>query len=278
MGNLPRLGEGRGQRTEVRGERRLLILLSFVRLSRAANPVLLLRVTMDPSDASKLHWTAEQYSHTLIATPSTARPAAANVQNFLSAMVDQHVVPGKPSLTLRVPTGEIREYPYPDPFTGENFKVEINDHRKLISANKIEEAIGGLDNYELEIAGTGRPKIAPLAIDYDGDYFVTITCIVSSKPRSTSDLHESKGGKPTAVPYRRYCVEAPECGYFSNPYTMEVIKIPRAGCAGFWIEFELGKFLFPQIAGDSLNLLNPLIVAKATNSFGFDFVQGFHWG
>ena len=64
-----------------------------------------------------LSWDAEQYSHTLIATPREARPSAVQVQSFLSTMIARKVVPGKPSITLRVPTGKTREYPFVNPFT-----------------------------------------------------------------------------------------------------------------------------------------------------------------
>jgi hypothetical protein len=66
-------------------------------------------------------------------------------------------------------------------------------------------------------------------------------------------------------------------GYFHNPHTMEIIKVPQAGCSRFWIQFELGKFLCPAV-NNSLELLNPAIVKEAKNVFGIEFVQGCYWG
>jgi hypothetical protein len=59
---------------------------------------------------------------------------------------------------------------------------------------------------------------------------------------------------------------------------MEVIAVQGAGCASFWIEFEPGKFLFPEFTANSLELLNPSIVAEAKSVFKSAFVQGCNWG
>src|SRR4051812_13414587 len=91
----------------------------------------------------KLHplsWDAEQYSHTLIATPCDSRPSAAQVQRFLATMIAQEVVPGRPSITLRIPTGEFREYPFVNPFTGQNLRVEIKDQKALNSLDEVVNA------------------------------------------------------------------------------------------------------------------------------------------
>ena len=220
-----------------------------------------------------LSWDAEQYSHTLIATPSASRPSAAKVQEFLSIMIAQKVVPGKPSITLRVPTGEFREFP----FTGQNLKVEIKNQKALSSVVEVGSAVEALRDYELEVAGVGRPKLAPLFVSFDKPYHVGVTCIVRCSPQSTSNLHETSAGKSKAIPYGEACTKLPNRGYFTNPYTSEVIEVRGAGCASFWIKFELGKFIFPEFPDNSLELLNPQIVAQARSVFQMEFVQGCYW-
>lgn len=226
----------------------------------------------------ELSWDAEQYSHTLIAVPSDSRPSAAQVQSFLAAMIAQEVVPGSPTITLRVPTGKLREYPFVNPFTGQNLKVEIRDQKVLQSLDEVASAVGALRDYELEVAGVGEPRLAPLLVNFEKPYHLGVTCVVRSRPRSTSDLHEKSGGKSKAIPYGEVCAEVPDRGYFTNPYTSEVIEVSGAGCASFWIQFELGKFMFPEFTGDGLELLNPQIVAEAKGAFQMEFVQGCYWG
>ncbi len=234
---------------------------------------------MSQQKRNTLAWDAEQYSHTLIATPSDWRPSAAQVQRFLATVISQEVVPGPPSITFRVPTGKYREYPFINPFTGQNLKVAINDQKPLTSVDEVGSAAGGLQEYEVEVAGLGKPRLAPLAINSDKPYNVEVRCITHATPRSTSDLHETAvDHKPNAIPYGEACGEIADRGYFTNPYTSEIIEVPGAGCASFWIEFELGKFLFPDFVDDSLELLNPRIVAEAKSAFQTRFVQGCRWG
>jgi len=79
---------------------------------------------MAPPNPKKLFWAAEQYWHTLIAARNHSKPTAAQVQRFLSGMAALGVVPDPVCISLRVPTGEIREYPFVNPSTGQNLKVE----------------------------------------------------------------------------------------------------------------------------------------------------------
>jgi len=218
-----------------------------------------------------------QYSQTLIAKPKDFIPSVSQIEEFLSSMIAQGVVPDNPTIVLRVPTGKTREYPYVDPLTGKNLIVELKDHKKLESLVKISNVVQALHDYELEVAGVGRPKLPPLAIGFKDSYHVGVTCFVSSKHRSTSDLHEAGIGK-RITRYRQLCPEMPNDGFFSNPHTLETITVPDAGCARFWVQFELGKFLVPEFKQSGMELLNPPIVAEAERAFGIAFVQGCYWG
>jgi hypothetical protein len=233
---------------------------------------------MAPPNPKKLFWTAEQYRHTLIAAPSRPKPAALQVQRFLSRMAALCIVPGRVSISLRVPTGEIREYPFVNPFTGQNLKVEVKEQKALNSVDEVAGAVGSLCDYEIEISGTGKPELPPLPIAFEEAYHVAVTCRVHSELRSTSDLHEDSGSEQKPVPYGEPCPDVPACGYFSNPYTMEAVAVQHAGCSSFWIEFEPGKFLFPEFPDEGLELLNPSIVAEARRVFETEFVQGCYWG
>jgi len=221
---------------------------------------------------------AEQYAHTLIAKPKDFAPSAAQIERFLSSIVSRNVVPDNPTIVLRIPTGKFREYPYVNPFTGEKIKFEIKDRKKLDRLEDIATALEPLGDYEIEVASVGKPKLPPLLIDFEESYHVGVTCFVYSTPRSTSDLHDNSAAEEKIVPYRKPCMELPREGYFTDPHTMKMIKIPDAGCALFWVEFELGKFLFPKFSNEKLEFLNPAIVSEAKKIFEIDFVQGCYWG
>jgi len=219
----------------------------------------------------------EQYSQLLIAKPKDFVPSASQIEDFLSAMQRERVVPGKPAIAFRTLTGKTREYPIIDPLTEKNLIVELSDHRELKALSEIPEAAKGFYDYDVEIAGIGRPKLPPLPIDFEDKYFVTITCFVFSQYRSTSDWHDYEKVKDV-TPYRKLCLESPPQGIFTNPYNMETIRVPEAGYARFWLQFELGKFLVPEIYDNDLNILNPRILAIAEQIFNISFVQGCYWG
>jgi hypothetical protein len=80
------------------------------------------------------------------------------------------------------------------------------------------------------------------------------------------------------VPFRDPCDPAQTEGIFINHKTGETIFLPGAGCARFWIEFAFGKWLFPEMKGNDLDLLRPHVVDAAQKAFSVRFAQGCHWG
>jgi hypothetical protein len=102
--------------------------------------------------------------------------------------------------------------------------------------------------------------------------------ILSSVLRSMSDLHEESGGPPGVPDFGDKCADSPQRGFFTNPHTMQLIKVPKAGCARFWVEFDLGNSVFPPMDDERLDILDPEVVREAENIFGRRFVQGCQWG
>jgi hypothetical protein len=156
--------------------------------------------------------------------------------------------------------------------------VELKDQKKLQSLDEVVNAVVSLQDYELNLACMGRPKLPPLRINFNEPYHLGITCRVYSKCRSTSDLHEESNCDEKTVRYGKICSELQTDGLFTNPHNGEILKISGAGCARFWIEFELGKFLLPEFTKNNLEILNPFIVKEAERIFGIKFVQGCYWG
>jgi hypothetical protein len=218
----------------------------------------------------------EQYSHTLIARDKAFVPSTAKVGEFLSVVVGLGVVPAKPSIVLRIPSGRTRQLF--NPFTGKKIVFDLKDQKKLRSLGQFRKVAAALADYDVVVSGEGKPKLAPVPIDFRKPYFVGVTCFVSSRPRSTSDYHGESGAKKHVLPYRELCTRSVKTGVFSNPHNLEIIEVPHAGSARFWVQFELGKFLVPKIADGNLELLNPRIMEAAAQTFGVRFVQGCYWG
>ena len=217
-----------------------------------------------------------QYSQTLIAQPQALVPSAKQVEVFLSAMVAKGVVPEPPTLLLRTPSDRTREIW--NPFTKAMQVMKLKDRKELDGIAQIANAIGVLTDYEIEVAGTGRPTTPPIPIEFDEPYYLAVTCFVSSALCSTSDWHDDLRGEPTVPFYGEPCDKEEPMGFFSDPHSGRGINIAGAGCARFWIQFELGKFLFPQLKNDDLSILHPTVVKEARRTFGIPFVQGCSWG
>jgi hypothetical protein len=217
-----------------------------------------------------------RYSHTLICTSPEFTPTAAQVQTFLTGMVERGVMGGEPALKMRTPSDRIREVR--NPFTGATEVWRIMDHTNLASVSGVAGAVATLKEFWIEISGSGRPRNPPLPVDLKDDYYVGVTCVISPEVRSTSDLHEESESALELPFHGRPCQGRPKRGYFSNPYTMEIIEVRGAGCARFWIEFQLGNNLFPKFDTGNLNLLDVAIVKQAANIFKKNFAQGCVWG
>jgi hypothetical protein len=216
------------------------------------------------------------YTHTLIPASAEFSPPRERVQTFLAAMVARGVVGGEPAFVLRAPSGRTREVR--NPFSGAIEVYPISDHTELADLTRVAAAIEKLKDYRVEVLGVGRPRNPPVPLEFDGPYHIGVGCIVSSELCSMSDLHKESGGTQKACFFGRPCGEFLKTGYFSNPSTLEIVEVPGAGCARFWVEFSLGKLLFPRFDSGGLECLDPAIVREAERLFGVRFLQGCHWG
>lgn len=216
---------------------------------------------------------AEQYWHTLIATDHQFVPNGLQVQEFLQEMVNIGVVPEPITLLGMSPTGKTRTMTV----GGDTFVHDIRARFEIKGLSNVAESIADRREFDVAIRGTGKPLLRPLPITFDGEYTTIVTCRVSDKLRSTSDPHWDFGQTPKAVPYGKPCPDESACGHFVNPHTGEEFEITNAGCSRFWIEFELGKFLFPAIQNGNLELLESAIVDHAMRMFLVSFAQGCRW-
>lgn len=222
----------------------------------------------------------EQYTHLLIATPCDFVPIPQSVENFLQKIVEFGVVSTPAKLVGTRSTGQIRKIALPPGFNaaGDEFSHEVRTRFDIAGLDDIAPAISALPDYEVAVEGIGRPVLPPLPIKFSEPYSIRVFVRVSAELRSTSDPHWNFGETPKAVPYGKPCSRESDRGFYVNPHTGADIEIQGAGCAKFWIGFELGKFLFPSISDGNLDLVDRGILDFAENLFETRFVQGCYWG
>lgn len=215
-----------------------------------------------------------EYTHTLIPEHCDFVPAPKQVAGFLSSLVSIGAAPLRPVIDTFQLSGEVRSFT--NPFSGEAESRPICKANRLHALAEVPGRLNGLDDYNVTMTGRGPPALPALIFDFKGAYDFLIHCCLRAEVVSTSDWHDDVPiGRDVAF-FGRPCHPTDRLGIYHNPYTLEVIVVPNAGCARFWVEFEYGKMLFPAI-DDRLDLIEPKIVEVAEKDFGIKFVQGCHW-
>lgn len=219
---------------------------------------------------------SEQYAHLLIARDAAFVPTTTQVRACPARLAELGVLPLTPDMVLRTPTGAFRDLI--NPISGEVVRIPQTEIHSLADLDAFESATNQLFDYEFEASSFWRPRLGPLPIDTAGPYFLGVIFSVSSVLRSTS--HYVPEGDPLLKVDRfgTPCQRAPEIGVFTNPHNHSTIEVPEAGAAHFWIQIELGKFLFPALPHGSLDILAPEVVNAAEQVFDIRFAQGCYWG
>ena len=223
------------------------------------------------------------YSHLLIPADDEFRPKGQAIAEFLKRAIELGVIPRPKLAFYRVNRVQPQAVRARNPFTGERFVLRSPTRlpakpKELKNTSEIPLAVKGAREFNVQAYGTGVPRITAIAICFSKPYSITVTACVRSRPVSLSDLHEESGSKRKREPFDEDCDKRVLSGLFTHPNTLKVIEVRRAGRGRFWIEFELGKFLFPKIRGGNLSILNPRITKLAKHCFGIDFLQGCSWG
>ncbi len=212
----------------------------------------------------------EQYVHTLIAADSAFVPEPLQLADFFDGLVTAFHFHLKSGARVAKPTGRLRTAL--NPLTGETWSSPVSDQIRTATFAEIPAAVDGLVRYCVLASGEWTPESRPMVLltpdgrPYQNNYLCEVSCNLRPDPVSTSCWKH-------APPFGEACAAEVATGIFSHPWTGEMIEIPDAGCARFWIEFEFGKFLLPEMAG-GLNVLSPPIVAKTEECFETRFVQG----
>jgi hypothetical protein len=216
-----------------------------------------------------------EYTHTLIPSRPDYAPEPEQVGAFLDALVKLGSAPLQAKLTVGKLSGEFRSGV--NPFTHKTESWPIYDHVKLADVASLTKALKALDDYIIQMAGLGPPRVQPLTFDFRGAYGFCVHCRLHAQSVSTSDWHDNGSLKHKVASFGTSCDSKNRMGIFYHPKTLKLIEVPGAGCARFYIEFEFGKALFPEIA-DRLDIIEPSILDLARQHFEIEFVQGCHWG
>jgi hypothetical protein len=222
-----------------------------------------------------------EYVHTLIPTRVDFIPQPEQVGAFLDALDKLGAVPLKSQITVARSTGKSDSVV--NPFTGQAESFAVRKGVKVKSLAAVAKAIAAANDYNVLIAGQGPATTAPLKLKARGTYGYSLNVCARAAVVCTSDRHDDVADwPPTGVDadggpfFDRPCDPKDRLGVFHHPETLEAIEVPKAGCARFWIEFELGHGLYPPMK-DSLEFLDVAIVRAAEKAFGLKFVQGCHW-
>jgi hypothetical protein len=161
-------------------------------------------------------------------------------------------------------------------FTGETITIPAREFVTLGDLGAIPDSLNGLDDYILTLSGQGPaerplfklylPSDRKLQSEVRAEHFYEVSCNLRN---SSVSLSEDSWTQP--------CPSQGYEGTFRNPWNNDMIKVPKAACARFWIEFKFGNWLVPKIE-KNLELLPPSIPTLAGVSFGTSFSQGCFFG
>jgi hypothetical protein len=229
------------------------------------------------------------YTHILIACEADYVPKPTQIAQFFAVLVSIGSAPLEASYAVGRFRGEFRRGR--KPITGEEISVPRRSLLRLAGAAEITTALVGTDDYDVTTGGKGTANRRPFPLftvensnqgskrtPYVGEYVYSVRCCVRAQAVSMSDWHEEIAPAPENVlPFGSPCSAENGKRFVHNPYTSEILQMSGAGCSRFWIEFECGKRLLPQI-DNGLEVLATPIVDAARQVFHVDFVQGCRWG
>jgi hypothetical protein len=215
-----------------------------------------------------------EYTHTLIPDRSDFVPEPKQVASFFEGLIELGAAPTNGQIRGVRLSGESRSFL--NPFTKAMDSFPIWKPMEVDGLAAITMAVEELNDYNLILEGEGPPKVPALLFSNEGRYGFAVHCCLRREVVSTSNWHEESPIKRSVTLFGQRCTLENRLGIFSHPDTLAIIEVPNAGCARFWIEFEFGKMLFPEI-DDRLDLMEPSIVRFAEDRFRIKFAQGCCW-
>ncbi|HEV2455456.1 MAG TPA: hypothetical protein VGY98_14425 [Verrucomicrobiae bacterium] len=181
--------------------------------------------------------------------------------------------------------------------TGETISIPLPSRRTeksqtLASPSQIIEHGAGRQEYDVAISAEGVPAAPPFPVGLVedgkwapmvGGYFLEIRCRIRNNIvrlyslDNEDDLQRPPDFAKFEPRFDEDCSLEEREGIFVHPES-GAVRIQNAGCGTFWIEFRLGKLIFPRLNSGGVNLLDDSVVCLAQRAFNCEFVQACDWG
>jgi hypothetical protein len=226
----------------------------------------------------------EQYIHTLIAADPAFTPQPRQVTEFFDKLVTAfsfRVISNtrwQPGLRVTKPGLQTRSAK--NAYTGETRTFPVPDRTAIEKIAEILPLIADLKEYRVGASGDWPSNTEPLLLlkadktPFEESPICDVSCNTRPAPVSTSAWDMDAGPNVRNVPpFGSPWNGESHTGIFPNPWTGEVIEVPNAASARFWIEFEFGKFIYPEI-DRSLDVFSPQLLRAAEECFQTTFAQG----
>ena len=241
---------------------------------------------------------SEYYQHLLVSNSKESCPECGSIAGFIQCLIEGRFIGEEFDLEFgKVEKGERRVRSILNPFTGDSVKAlgPSRSYSKPIAisdARRISDVVGSTVEFDLSISANGIPPRRPLVVGYphedgwqpmDEPYYHQVLCrarshlVGLSQLRSEEDL--DKPLDPSELPERTFdedCSSENSEGIFVHP-ELGVKRIPNAGCGIFWIEFNFGKFVYPQHLNGRIDVLDEDVLGLAKSNLDTDFIQACRW-
>lgn len=224
----------------------------------------------------------EQYSHLLISSDPDFVPDPAAIESFFNLLIDsfgfQIVLspPIQPGYLLLTPSAKPRVGR--NPWTGETITIPSFDRTIFKAASEIPSAIKDLHQFTVRLSGKWPSDKAPIHLSttnhepFEGELVCFAECNLRPEAVCTSDCWDESHPDQAELAFDDPNGRKQPVGIFTNPWTAESVEVPGAGFARFWVAFEFGKWLFPELM-DGFNLLQPQLFNEIEQCFDVPFIQ-----
>ena len=230
------------------------------------------------------------YTHMLIPQDAELRPKISSVIAFFDGLAHAPGVRGVYRIEVRL-SGErakvtrgakvkrrVKATTGRNPFTGEVTAFRGSTYVETSSIDTIADVIRGADEFDVSVVFRIEPGKTFLNVPIENRSDVNeeeeaedprecIALTVKPTPVATSCGVEELSVEPTG-----------DSAHFIHPKTKELIVLPSAGKASFWLGIPLDKWEMPAFVRSDLQIADPALLERARRTFEISFVEGFYLG
>jgi hypothetical protein len=238
------------------------------------------------------------YEHLLVPVSSDYRPDAGRVVAFLQGTLSKgHVADDARISFAKVVKNDAIGWQFHDPMTNKTIQIPAPSRKieRPIPAKSLSELLGlaeGVSEFDVMAGAEGLPRHPPCNVGYidnetwrpiDRPHELEICCRMRRRAvrlyslETPDDLHRPPDFSKTQPRFDEDCEAEERDGVFVHPEA-GAFWISNAGCGTFWIEFRYGKWLFPRLKDNRIQILDKSVIDLAQSTFETDFVEACNWG